>query len=308
MLPVEPLGLSARQWEFLSDPDRFVDAAENTERRLISECTRRQFMTVADILARLNGSFGEKAVRGILLADDVGLGKTTVGALVAWVVASAGAGRSVRILAPNDLVMRRWEKELQDQVEPLQKCAPHLQVGAKRVKVGRVQRLPPRSVQVVKHSYAVSDQRLNCDLLIIDEAHRAKGDNTAFSRALKKQRRYAKRILILTATPFSIELDELNRMLKLVDAEEVALRPVRAFKNVLDNLYTGSTGRSAEQVANALADKAQAAVEALAPYVIRHGVEDLPAERGAFGIGRNGPSLSRRRRQRSKSYSCAWTG
>ncbi len=87
----------------------------------------------------------------------------------------------MRILAPNDLVMRPWEKELQDQVEPLQKCAPHLQVGAKRVKVGRVQRLPTRSVQVVKHSYAVSDQRLNCELLIIDEAHRAKGDNTAFS-------------------------------------------------------------------------------------------------------------------------------
>ena len=166
---------------------------------------------------------------------------------------------------------------------PLRKCAPHLQVGDERVKVGRVQRLPPRSVQVVKHSYAVSDQRLACDLLIVDEAHRAKGDNTAFSRALKKQRRYAKRILILTATPFSIELDELNRMLKLVDAEEAALRPVRAFKNVLDNLYSGSTGRSADQVADVLADKARAAVEALAPYVIRHGVEDLPAERDAFG-------------------------
>ena len=96
MLPIEPLGLSARQWKFLSDSDRFVEAAENTERRLIPESTHRQFLTVADILARLNGSFGEKAVRGVLLADDVGLGKTTVGALVAWVVASAGDGRSVR--------------------------------------------------------------------------------------------------------------------------------------------------------------------------------------------------------------------
>ena len=54
----------------------------------------------------LNGSYDEKARRGILLADDVGLGKTTVAALVAWVVASAGERRGVRILAPNDVMMR----------------------------------------------------------------------------------------------------------------------------------------------------------------------------------------------------------
>lgn len=283
MLPIEPLGLHAKQWEFLSEPGRFVEAAKNTTRRLMLASTKRQFLTVADILARLNGSFGERPVRGILLADDVGLGKTTVGALAAWIVASAGDGRSVRILAPNDLVMRRWEKELHDLVAPLRKCAQHLGVDDKRVKVGRVQRLPPRSIQVAKHSYAASGQRLACDLLIVDEAHRAKGDSTAFSRALKRQRRNAKRILILTATPFSIEVNELNRMLKLIDAEEPALKPVRAFKHALDNLYSGSTGRSAEQVAATLADRAQAAVEALVPYVIRHGVEDLPTERDAFG-------------------------
>ena len=42
----------------------------------------------------------------------MGLGKTTVAALVAWVVASAGEKRGVRILAPNDVMMRRWEDEL----------------------------------------------------------------------------------------------------------------------------------------------------------------------------------------------------
>jgi len=283
MLPIEPLGLSANQWQFLSDPDRFVRAAQNTERPLVLESTRRQFRTAADILVRLNGSYDEKPVRGMLLADDVGLGKTTVGALAAWVIASAGEGRSVRILAPNDLVMRRWEKELKELLVPLQDCAPHLQVRESRVKVGRVRRLPPRSVQVVKHSYAVSGQRLSCDLLVIDEAHRAKGDQTKFSQALREQRKHAKRILILTATPFSIELEELNRMLKLVDAEQGAARPVRAFKKALNDLYTGSTGRMIEKVAAVLADKAQAAVEALAPYVIRHGVDDLPAEADAFG-------------------------
>ena len=54
------------------------------------ESTHRQFQTARDILERLNGSCGKKARRGVMLADDVGLGKTTVAALVAWVVASAG--------------------------------------------------------------------------------------------------------------------------------------------------------------------------------------------------------------------------
>ena len=282
-LQIESLGLSANQWKFLSDPDNFVRAAKDTERPLVLESTRRQFRTAADILARLNGSFGDKAVRGMLLADDVGLGKTTVGALVAWVVASAGAGRTVRILAPNNLVQRRWQQELAELLTPLQNCATHLQVEARRVKVGHVRSLKPPSIQVVKHSYAVSGQTLKCDLLIVDEAHRAKGDQAAFSQALRRQRKNAKRILILTATPFSIELEELNRMLTLIHAEQTAARPVREFKKALNDLYVGSTGRDVKKAAAKLSDKAEAAVKALSDYVIRHSVEDLPAEANAFG-------------------------
>jgi superfamily II DNA or RNA helicase len=184
----------------------------------------RQFVTAADILARLNGSFGEPPRRGLLLADDVGLGKTTVAALVAWVVASSGEGRSVRILAPNDVMVRRWREELLDHVVPLTRCAPHLDVRENRVKARRVERLSAGSIQVVKHSYASSDFNLSCDLLIVDEAHRAKGDQTAFSKALKRPRKHAKRILILTATPFSIRIDELQRMLALIGAEEALNR------------------------------------------------------------------------------------
>jgi superfamily II DNA or RNA helicase len=46
--------------------------------------------------------------------------------------------------------------------------------------------------------------------MIIDEAHRAKGDGSAFNEALSKLGDCAKRKLILTATPFSIRLAELS--------------------------------------------------------------------------------------------------
>jgi hypothetical protein len=281
MLSLEPLGLSAKQWQFLCDSgaQRYVDAST---RKLLIESTRRQFVTARDILARLNGSQGEKARRGILLADDAGLGKTTVAALVAWVVASAGEKRGVRILAPNDVMARRWRDELFSQVESLKECAPALDVNRNRVKDGTAKRLSAGSIQVVKHSYASKDFNLACDLLIVDEAHRAKGENTAFSKALKRQKKNARRVLILTATPFSIRLDELERMLALIGGE-AARSPVRSFSRALGNLYSGDATRPYEVVAAKLAGKARAAVEALRPFVIRHAIDDLTREQAAFG-------------------------
>lgn len=282
MLTIEPLGLKAGQWQFLANSEKYVNASDRSRRTLAAESTRRQFVTARDILERLNGSKGLDPCRGILLADDVGLGKTTVAALVAWIVASAGEKRGVRILAPNDVMVRRWDEELRAHVAPLQKCAPFLNVNARRVKVGKVGRLAAGSIQVVKHSYAASDLNLTCDLLIVDEAHRAKGENTAFSVALKRQKKHARRVLILTATPFSIRLDELQRMLTLVGGE-AAHGPVRTFSRALDDLYAGSTARSPAAVGARLAAKAQAAVEALSSSVIRHGIDDLRDEHSAFG-------------------------
>lgn len=288
MLPIESLGLSANQWQFLSKPNRYVDASIGSGRPLVLESTRRQFLTARDILSRLNGSNGKDACRGILLADDVGLGKTTVAALVAWVVASAGEKRNVRILAPNDVMKRRWEEELLSHVVPLQECAKHLGVYENRVKAGRVGRLKAGSIQVVNHFYAVSGDILNCDLLIVDEAHRAKGEGSKFADALKQQSRRARRVLILTATPFSIHIEELERMLKLIGGDE-ACTPVRAFARALNRFYLGNTARSPEAVAERLATKAREAVEALSLFVIRHGVDDLPDEQSSFGSYENWP-------------------
>ena len=139
-MTLTPLDLSANQWQFLNEPDRYVDASR---RRLLPESTRRQFQTARDIMRRLNGSYGDRATRGLLLADDVGLGKTTVAALVAWVFACAGQKRKVRILAPNEVMVRRWEEELLFHVEALRERAPFFDAHRKRVKVGRV----PRSVK-----------------------------------------------------------------------------------------------------------------------------------------------------------------
>jgi RecG-like helicase len=93
--------IDARRWRFLDNPTRYL---EHESGGLQVEPLKRQFRTAKEILARLASG------RGVLLADDVGLGKTTVGALVAWVVACQD--KRVRIYAPNEVLRRRWAEEL----------------------------------------------------------------------------------------------------------------------------------------------------------------------------------------------------
>ena len=156
----------------------------------------------------------------MLLADDVGLGKTTVGALVAWVVACQN--KRVRIYAPNEILRRRWAEELERHVPMLR----HLGASNDLIKPGNVGRLKAGRIQVATHhalvkSYRNNEQRTSCDLMIIDEAHRAKGEGSAFNTALNGLVDRATWKLILTATPFSIKLAELEQLLRFAGASRV---------------------------------------------------------------------------------------
>ncbi len=283
-MSIESLGLDATHWEFLSKPKEYVVASAKTDRKLAVESTKRQFRTAEIILKRLNGNIEKNACRGLLLADDVGLGKTTVAALVAWVVASSGKNLKVRILAPNDIMVRRWQEELALHVTPLKKCAPTLKVEKKNIRTQNIkkQKLMAGTIQVVKHSYASSGSSLSCDLLIVDEAHRAKGENSEFCKELKRQKKFASRVLILTATPFSIRINELNNMLTLIGAES-AHKAVNSFSGALNDLYSENTFKCHKEAAVKLADKAKAAINAFRPFVIRHSIDDLPMELKSFG-------------------------
>lgn len=272
----EGLPLDGRTWRFLQNPDAYCEASGS---RLAREPTRRQFATAAEILHRLSRGNGNP-VRGVLLADDVGLGKTTVAALVAWVV--AGNKGNVRVLAPNTVMQRRWAEELEAHLEPLARRSS-FDLDSSRLKVGKVDRLHSGRVQVSTHQRLVGGQvNLSCDLLIIDEAHRAKGEACAFNRVLQEQGSLARAMLILTATPFSISLGEFRQLLGFIGADE-AIEAVQAHAQLLDDLHRDRAGRDVSALGEKLAGTARAAIEKLSPYVIRHGVDDLPTERRHFG-------------------------
>ncbi len=264
--------IDARRWRFLDNPARYI---ERETGGLEIEPLVRQFKTAKEILSRIAGG------RGVLLADDVGLGKTTVGALVAWVVACQD--KRVRIYAPNEVLRRRWAEELERHVPMLK------QLGARydRIKQGSVGKLNAGRIQVATHhelvkSYGDGEQKTACDLMIIDEAHRAKGDGSAFNDALRNLGDRAKRKLILTATPFSIRLAELEQLLQFAGATE--LEAVRRYAGDLKRLYSLGDGHDVAAESKRLVGAARAAIEELQPYLIRHGIDDLSAaERKHFG-------------------------
>jgi hypothetical protein len=89
-------------------------------------------------------------------------------------------------------------------------------------------------------------------------------------------------MLFLTATPFSIEIDDLQRLLRLIRADGSTLTATRVYAEHIRKLWDGDFGESVD-FAEALAATGIAAVRALRRHVIRHSVERLIGERHVFG-------------------------
>lgn len=278
------MAINAHRWRFLRPDkvDQYIKVYERHReslgeegwKNLVPSTTCRQFATASEILDRMN-----KGQQGVLLADDVGLGKTTVAALCALIF--AGSEKRVRILAPNEMMGRRWRQELEVHIEAAKASAKHLQLTRALNRVGsHVDRLRNGTIEVTTHQKA---RNLACDLLIIDEAHRARSENSNLARRISRQRKGIGRYLVLTATPFSIDPNDLARLLARIGGKE-AEKPMRKYAQMLDDLWRGRSSGTPEDHSRQLVDAARAAVEAMRPFIIRHGIDDLPAvERRAFG-------------------------
>ncbi len=233
------LPLNQHSWKFLSrwrDYMRAFEEAHDGETCLLPAPTCRQTRTASEILNRLQRQ------RGVILADDVGLGRTAVASLVACVVAGTRAGGAklrVRILAPNAVLRRKWQSELRSHLAAAERCAPHLELERAALRVNRdIRKLLPGQIAVATH---FSKGTLDCDLLIVDEAHRARNEHTEFGRRLGRAKGI-RGLLILTATPFSLDVGELTHLLGLVGAGSETKSYTRRYGRLLGSLWEGHLG------------------------------------------------------------------
>ena len=265
---MDDLKLDARRWRFLENPESYMAGCDSDLRK---EPLIRQFKTAKEILTRFKNG------HGVLLADDVGLGKTTIGALVAWVVAHQGL--KVGIYAPNEVLRRRWELELKRHV-PMLSSVWRNEIVTKQ---GEVNKRVMHRIRVMTHYGLKNQASQKYDVVIVDEAHRAKGEGSALNEALSSMSR-VKLKLILTATPFSIHINELVQLLGFVGACTDELSAVREYAELQTQLYAFGQTCDTDTFSEKLVKTAEKALDQLSPFLIRHGVESLKAsERKYFG-------------------------
>ena len=266
MKRIPALGIDGRTWQFLkkrSWHSKFVRSFnavhQGRGRQYQAAAAWRQMRTGHAILDHF------KTQKGLLLADDVGTGKTTT---AAWVIlAFIKNGKTVSILAPNASMRRRWQEEIEWLV---------LAYAALEYPKSQAQQIVKELTKRIRfrtHS-TVTTTDLQRDLLVIDEAHRAKNEHTLFARRIKKVADHT-RLLILTATPFSLSVGELNSLLKRIGAQSEALRACKTLANKLENLWSGTGIGQAKEFAKELLRLLKEARKAIRTVVFRTSVEEL---------------------------------
>lgn len=181
--------------------------------------------------------------QGVLLADEVGLGKTIEAALVVcqyW----AERRRRLLVICPASL-RKQWAQELHDKF-----AVPSTVVDAVSLRkqstgdlLTSLQRLAGKAVVILSYQFAarleVELRTVPWDIVVIDEAHKLRNAHRASNRtgqALKRALQGRKKLL-LTATPLQNSLIELYGLSSLID--EHLFGDETAFRKQFMNSETG---------------------------------------------------------------------
>jgi ERCC4-related helicase len=166
-------------------------------------------------------AFRSPLSKGVILADEVGLGKTIEAGLV---IAQRWAERKRRILIITPANLRKqWHQELQDKFSLqalILESSSHRQLKKDGHKFPFEQ---GNRVLICSYQFAKAKadelKRVPWDLVVMDEAHRLRNvykPGNVIGKALKESLAHAPKVL-LTATPLQNSLLELYGLVSLVD-------------------------------------------------------------------------------------------
>ena len=152
--------------------------------------------------------------RGIILADEVGLGKTIEAGIVIMQY-YAERKRKILIIAPSSL-RQQWAQELQEKFN-----LPATVVDAKWIKSKRT--IEKDGIYICsyefanRHSLKLSN---GWNLLVLDEAHKLRNfykNQKGIASAVSDIAKGSEKSLLLTATPLQNRLEELYGLVSVVD-------------------------------------------------------------------------------------------
>jgi SNF2 family DNA or RNA helicase len=170
--------------------------------------------------------------KSILIADDVGLGKTIEAAYILRELDAHQANERVLILVPSRL-RTKWEKELRqrfgegfqivkgsDLIEQANRASKGRELEEFRW-IASLESTRSKEVQT-----ALDDFPLPIDVLIVDEAHRLRNPETLQHKIGSVLTRSANAVVFLTATPVQNKLEDLWNLLKLLSPDEFSEWPL----------------------------------------------------------------------------------
>uniref|UniRef100_A0A0A9CLQ2 Helicase ATP-binding domain-containing protein n=1 Tax=Arundo donax TaxID=35708 RepID=A0A0A9CLQ2_ARUDO len=175
----------------------------------------------------VSGSLSDDGISGCILADDMGLGKTLQSITLLYTLLCQGfdgkpmVKRAV-IVTPTSLVSN-WESEISKWLKGKVQLLALCESTRADVLSGIESFLKPLSrLQVLIISYETFGMHSSkferpgsCDLLICDEAHRLKNDQTLTNKALASLP--CTRRILLSGTPMQNDLEEFFSMVNFTN-------------------------------------------------------------------------------------------
>lgn len=186
--------------------------------------------------------------RGVILADEVGLGKTIEAGLVIsqrW----AERRRRILIIVPANL-RKQWHQELQDKFSLQGLILEAKNYNTIRKQEGKNPFLMASGPVICSYQFAKSKadviKDIDWDLVVLDEAHRLRNvykTSNVIAKTLKEALAHVHSKVLLTATPLQNSLLELYGLVSIIDD--------RVFGDI-DSFRSQFTGQPKEQAFAAL--------------------------------------------------------
>lgn len=199
-------------------------------RRAASDTVESLASTLVDSQVDLNPHQVEAALfacrnplsRGVILADEVGLGKTIEAGLVIsqrW----AERRRRILIIVPANL-RKQWHQELQDKFGLQSLILEAKNYNAIRKEKGQNPFLMPTGPVICSYQFAKAKAEdikvIEWDLVVMDEAHRMRNvykTSNVIAKTLKDALARVHSKVLLTATPLQNSLMELYGLVSMID-------------------------------------------------------------------------------------------
>jgi superfamily II DNA or RNA helicase len=164
-------------------------------------------------------------LRRVLIADEVGLGKTIEAGHIMLELAARGNMRNALVICTKSLI-DKWEFELLDKFFIKLKKYDRMQyliddikddIATSRKSVfGIINYEKIRNTDLLR---IIEENNYHFDLLICDEAHKVRNSKTQQHKGVDKIVKFSDAVAFLTATPIMTDLKNLHNLVRILDHE-----------------------------------------------------------------------------------------